>query len=467
MMSSSRALAPVVAILSTVTGVLGGDYHRPHPQDFNETVIVDPTCHANVTVIDTHTVVTTTTVPTTCYVEVTDYVYVNSTIVKNFTEHSTETLRHTVVLTETNTDTVAITETETDTDTVEITETDTDSVTITTTDTVPATVTTYTTSTETLFGTTYERCPTSCSIDAASVTVFYWPTDRPHSYPPTYVNEELDYTFISPSVYLLIPSIKGTNSQGQHVGPSTTQWVLGLDLDEVSTIADGPSGTLTRQLELSDLGTDCPQTADASEIATLNDSRCAPILAAPTVVSSWANPCNACGRFGLFDPPYAVPTLTGGLIESTTEVVTTKAPPSSSAVPTGTMYVVYHLDGEPVSTDTIETTGISGETTSSVAMSVSDTTSEVPEVPATTAVEETTVPESTSAAEVTVPVVPAPSETDVEDVPPPVITPSDTPTVLPTPSQPDVVTGSAYKVGSGMGWIVANTGMVMLVLANI
>ena len=54
---------------------------------------------------------------------------------------------------------------------------------------------------------------------------------------------------------MLIPSAKGTNSKGQHVGPSTTNWILDLDLHEVSTIADGISGSLTRQLELMLLGT--------------------------------------------------------------------------------------------------------------------------------------------------------------------------------------------------------------------
>lgn len=226
---------------------------------------------------------------------------------------------------------------------------------------------------------------------------------------------------------MLIPSAKGTNSKGQHVGPSTTNWILGLDLDEVSTIADGPSGSLTRQLELSDLGTDCPQSMDPTAIATLSDSRCAPILAAPTTVSSWAYPCNACGSFGLFDPPYAVPTVTGLIEPTTTEHTTTEPTSTASTQPTGTIYVVYHEDGEPKSTQTLESLGMSGDTTSSVAVSVAETSSALPEA----------------------------TETDGA-MEPPMITPTNVPSTVPTPSSPvDVITASARKVTSCRGAVFA------------
>lgn len=435
----------VAAAIGSVTGYPGDKDYSPHDKHGDAQFAEDETCHGKLVVVET--TYTTTTVPTTCYVEVTDYVYVNSTVVQEFTENTTLTLHHTVELTdtdyttETETDTETDTVTETDTDVVTVTTTDTDAVTITTTDTVPATITTY--ETETLLQTTYERCPKSCSIDAATVTLFFWPTDRPHTYPATYVDDDLDYTFISPSVYMLIPSAKGTNSKGQHVGPSTTQWILGLDLDEVSTIADGPSGSLTRQLELSDLGTDCPQSMDPTAIATLSDSRCAPILAAPTTVSSWAYPCNACGPFGLFDPPYAVPTVTG-LIEPTT----TEPPPTTSAEPTGTVYVVYHEDGEPRSTETREAAGMDGETTSSVALSV--------EAPETTEIEEETP-------------IPTPEVTESEVVvEPPVDTPTDGPAVVPTPDNPDDVTASAPKLmGSAAGTSAAIATVVAAIMFSL
>ncbi|KAK0382872.1 hypothetical protein NLU13_8788 [Sarocladium strictum] len=250
---------------------------------------------------------------------------------------------------------------------------------------------------------------------------------------------------------MLIPSAKGTNSRGQHVGPSTTNWILGLDLDEVSTIADGPSGSLTRQLELSDLGTNCPQSVDPTAIATLSDSRCAPILAAPTTVSSWAYPCNACGRFGLFDPPYAVPTVTG-LIEPTsttaaatttreTTTAVTTAPPitttttttTSAAEPTGTIYVVYHEDGQPKSTETLQSAGISGDTTRSVALPPSPSPSL-----------------SSSESSTPVPVPDGTTETS-EVLEPPTITPTAAPSTLPTPSDPDTITAAAHRGHSGSG----------------
>jgi hypothetical protein len=242
------------------------------------------------------------------------------------------------------------------------------------------------------------------------VNLYFWPSDRPYTYPSTHYDEVLDYTFTSPSVYMLIPTASGTNSLGP-AGPATTSWILALDLEEVSTIVDG---TITSQLDLADLGTDCPKSRNPTEIATLVDSACAPILAAPTAVSSWASPCNACGKFGLFDPPYAVPTLPGGLLGTTTVIETaiettsaeeTTAPESTAADPTtaeettepeitvadpttvitssslppppplpsstsvlesGVIVVVYLSDGEAVSTDTIETSGLMGTLTSFV-----------------------------------------------------------------------------------------------------
>lgn len=170
---------------------------------------------------------------------------------------------------------------------------------------------------------------------AGTVNLFFWPTGNDFIYPSTYVDTSLDYTFTSPSVYMLVDFIYGTNSQGI-VGPSATSKIFALDLDEVSTIV---GGTATEQLTLNDLGTDCPQSVDPTAIATLTDSRCDPILAAPSEVKSWAWPCNACGRFGLFDPPYAIPTITGGLIDTTTTAaatVTTTTAAATGAAPTTT-----------------------------------------------------------------------------------------------------------------------------------
>lgn len=161
----------------------------------------------------------------------------------------------------------------------------------------------------------------------------YWPTDKPHTYPATYVDTSLGYTFHSPSVYFLINTMYGTASMsGPKTGPDAHSTIWAFDLPEVSTLVL-PEQTLTRQLSLSDLGTDCPQSMPLSQILTkIPNSRCDPILAAPIRIREWAWPCNACGPFGMFDPPYAVPTLPGGLLGTTTTAV---PPPVTvtSAVP--------------------------------------------------------------------------------------------------------------------------------------
>jgi hypothetical protein len=126
---------------------------------------------------------------------------------------------------------------------------------------------------------------------------------------------------------MYIPSAVGTNTLGQPVGPSTADWMLPLAIHQVSTIAPG-SPNITRQLTLADLGTDCPKTADPTAIATMVDPHCDPVLAAPYQVRQWAYPCNACGRFGMFDPPYAVPPLSGSLV-----VTTGSAPPVAVTTP--------------------------------------------------------------------------------------------------------------------------------------
>ncbi|KAK8066133.1 hypothetical protein PG997_012880 [Apiospora hydei] len=129
---------------------------------------------------------------------------------------------------------------------------------------------------------------------------------------------------------MLIPTIYGTNTiDGATVQPTATSAIWAFDLSEVSTIV---GGTATQQLSLSDLGTDCPQTAEASAIATMTDSRCDPILAAPDKIRAWASPCAACDRFGLFDPPYAIPTVTGGLVPTTAV-----QPPPPPPAPTTTV----------------------------------------------------------------------------------------------------------------------------------
>ncbi|KAK4187900.1 hypothetical protein QBC35DRAFT_217239 [Podospora australis] len=477
MLLTLRKLAPLGLLVQTVKGTQGheGNARSPQLKKLSTTTEFEPVCTANVTVYDT------TFVKVTNYVDYT--VTVNTTITNTCTEETTTILRYVVSVTDTalatttttatdlttvtntnttivtttatdtdlttvtNTDTDSVTVTTTGTDSTTVTTTDTDAVTITTTDTAAVTITTTdtdavtitttdtdsttitttdtdsTTITRTLFSTTYDPCPKFCSVSAETVNLYFWPTDRPYTYPTTYFDKRHSYTFTSPSVYMFIPTAQGINTLGQPAGPSTSSWILPLDLYDVSTIA----GNATRQLTLADLGTNCPQTADPTAIATMVDSACDPVLAAPTQVRKWAYPCNACGRFGLFDPPYAVPTLTGGLVVSSPPPVTvtaapitvtaapvieTQSPPPPPAQTTGILLIEYRdSNANVISTATVTTTGLTGGTATSTVVVPASTTPGV--VVPTGSVSGVPVPgESDSVSLPTGSAAPAPGETD-------------------------------------------------------
>ncbi|CEJ60181.1 hypothetical protein PMG11_08766 [Penicillium brasilianum] len=248
-------------------------------------------------------------------------------------------------------------------------------------------------------------CPTTCSMSAGTVNLFYWPTDHPERiYPSTYVNSHLNYTFTSPSVYMVIDTLYGYNTAGR-AGPSGTSLVFPLDLDQVSTI--DVTNSATRQLTLNDLGTDCPQTEAPSVIATAKpNGRCDPILLAPEPVKSWASPCNACGQFGLFDPPYAVSPLTGGLVTMTTTFATIQPQniPSATSVDntatpaeTSTVVVSTSTDNTAMPVET-STTVQSTEATPSTA----DSSSTVMPIPVSSSTSSVTA-SSTSSSSVSSP----------------------------------------------------------------
>jgi hypothetical protein len=87
-------------------------------------------------------------------------------------------------------------------------------------------------------------------------------------------------------------------------------------------------------------------------------TQCNPMLAAPTQVRKWAYPCNACGRFGMVDPPYAVPTLTGGLVvePTTTRATTWLQGPSSTILSSGGGAAPSPVTSVPAPTGTGTTT---------------------------------------------------------------------------------------------------------------
>ncbi|KAJ5924136.1 hypothetical protein N7466_008323 [Penicillium verhagenii] len=251
------------------------------------------------------------------------------------TTTTTEIIMDTVTDTITDTITKIITDTVTNTTTDITTDSVTDTATVTTTDTnfdtiiVPTTITA-----------APNPCPTTCSIT-------------------------------SPSVYMVINTIYGYNTAGR-TGPSGTSVVFPLDLNQVSTIDTVNSAT--RQLTLNDLGTDCPQSEDPSVIATAApNGRCDPILVAPETVKSWASPCNACGNFGLFDPPYAVAPLTGGLVPATTTVAMTQPETTSSTVSTTDTTTTVSVTSESTSSNSETSSPVKASSPSSVVTTSSNT----------------------------------------------------------------------------------------------
>ncbi|KAI8948661.1 hypothetical protein F4801DRAFT_441841 [Xylaria longipes] len=325
-MPSAPQLWTVVGLLGlSANGVNGGAlYHYPYynVSSCSTTIITLPTTYK--TYPSSSTIVSPTTVVSTYPTTVTS-------------EYPTTILN-------TTTTTTSVPVTVTDNSTVYYpTVVPTTSVSSTTV-IVPTTITppvSYSTITPTITTSIEEECPTTCSIVAGTVRLFFWPTNNDYTYPSTYVETGIDYTFTSPSVYLVINTIYGTNSIGR-AGPSGTSEIFAVDIDQVSTILPGPQ--ITRQLTLNDLHTDCPQSLDPEVIATtIPDGHCDFSLLAPETVKQWALPCNACGRLGLFDPPYAIPTLGGGLIGTTittTNVETTTFASTTSPASGATSTIV-------------------------------------------------------------------------------------------------------------------------------
>ena len=178
---------------------------------------------------------------------------------------------------------------------------------------------------------------------------------------------------------MVVDTLAGYNTAGR-AGPSGTSVVFALDLTEVSTI----QGSATQQLTLGDLGTDCPKSENPSFIATAPpDGRCRPVLAAPPAVKSWVSPCNGCGNFGLFDPPYAVPTLEGGLVPAP-ETTATSEQITSTSEPETTSTSEPETKTVPTAAPTTSSSPAGETTPSSASSSTEEATSSDQPAPPTT-----------------------------------------------------------------------------------
>ncbi|KAI1116737.1 hypothetical protein F5Y14DRAFT_53979 [Nemania sp. NC0429] len=319
-------------------------YHFPHysVSKYNTTTVTIPTTYV------TQPITNTTTTTLVCSTLTPNITTVTISVLETITSFYPTVIPTTRIVTVTVPTTISTTIPITIPTTIPITI----PITIPTTITPPVSYSTFITTVTTSVD---DECPTTCSIAAGTVRLFFWPTSNTYTYPSTYVDKKLDYTFTSPSVYLVINTIYGTNSLGR-VGPSGTSEVFAVDLNQVSTIL--PSGQITRQLTLNDLHTDCPQVIAPEVVATtIPDGHCDFSLLAPQTVKDWALPCNACGRFGLFDPPYAIPTLGGGLIETTITTADTETTTftSTSSPEGGATSTIVTATATSVVTQTTET----------------------------------------------------------------------------------------------------------------
>ncbi|KAJ5469219.1 hypothetical protein N7475_006971 [Penicillium sp. IBT 31633x] len=320
---------------------------------------VQPPMHTSI-VPTTSTECFNSTFTTSIIVSIIETQWLTTSLTTSFTVTNTTT----DIIKDTTTETTTVTNTTTDI--IKDTVTDTTTETITDTTTATNTITVPTTITE-----APNPCPTTCSMSVGTVNLFYWPTNQPHHvYPSTYVHSHLSQTFTSPSVYMIVDYLYGYNTAGR-AGPSGTSVVFPLDLDQVSTI--DLTNSATRQLTLNDLGTNCPQTQAPASIQTpAPNGHCDPILVAPEPVKSWASPCNACGNFGLFDPPYAVEPLTGGLVPVTTTVATTSAVQTS---PSSTFISTTESTTTPVDSTTVAAITQYTSTSEDITSRVVETTS--------------------------------------------------------------------------------------------
>jgi len=121
---------------------------------------------------------------------------------------------------------------------------------------------------------------------------------------------------------MVVNTLYALNECGR-LGPTFTSRVFAFDLTNVSTLAPYTDHTAStsrtaRQLYLSDLGVDCPTSVNWSKLRHMTHPmkngavRCNPSLVIPIDIKRagypyWKHCGNDHFKFGLFDPPYAIP----------------------------------------------------------------------------------------------------------------------------------------------------------------
>ena len=172
----------------------------------------------------------------------------------------------------------------------------------------------------------------------------------------------------SPSIYLILKTVDAINDCGR-LGPTFTNRVMAMDPSSVRTLRLYENESATSMigtpevLDLDDIATDCGHAQFQGDItdgpnwtkhplASDSFNRCSPRIEWPPEIQSlgrkyWEH-CGIPGtKYGLFDPPGAVPPVTGGLLPSPAPVIVPSTTPAA-AIPTAAPPVSPPTPSSPI-----------------------------------------------------------------------------------------------------------------------
>ncbi|KAE9376038.1 hypothetical protein N431DRAFT_543391 [Stipitochalara longipes BDJ] len=196
---------------------------------------------------------------------------------------------------------------------------------------------------------------TPCAIFAGTVAMSYFPESWGIFENKTYTeyfDTDFGVTMTSPSIYMRVNTVTGENSCGP-LGPTFANQVISMDLTDVLTLQPYADHTVTTRmgppipLTLSDLTSDCQNTyaTFSTDGAYVNThpvygmyNRCHPRFEFPIQIKRlgypyWAHCGNDNYTYGIFDPPGAVPPVSG-LLPITPPAAYTSTYEPASALPT-------------------------------------------------------------------------------------------------------------------------------------
>ncbi|KAH8656972.1 hypothetical protein BGZ60DRAFT_136768 [Tricladium varicosporioides] len=221
---------------------------------------------------------------------------------------------------------------------------------------------------------------THCNIVAPSVTVSYFPEPSGNiTYPSVIYNPAISMTMTSPSIYLVVETIWADNRPCLQLGPTFSNQVIVMNPTDVYTLqpyADeivmtrmGPPKLLTLS-DLNDCSTNSYDSIQKEHHSFLTHpvdgkvNRCFPRISWPSQINSlggnyWKDCDMRDADLGLFDPPVAVPPVTGLIITKPQPITSTlepaapivtlpvQAPNTNTAVAAATSTAIPPLESVP------------------------------------------------------------------------------------------------------------------------